>query len=93
MSTFVAGFTIAFLKGWRLVLVLLPTIPLVVIAGATMTMMMSKMSSHGQVAYAEAGAVVEETVGAIRTVRHKTHRFGLNKFIDFFQINSSIFYA
>ncbi|RVW47429.1 ABC transporter B family member 9 [Vitis vinifera] len=68
MSTFVAGFTIAFLKGWRLVLVLLPTIPLVVMAGATMAMMMSKMSSHGQVAYAEAGAVVEETVGAIRTV-------------------------
>ena len=72
LSSFIAGFVIAFTKGWRLVLVLLPTIPLVAIAGATMAMTMSKMSSHGQVACAEAGAVVEETVGAIRTVRHKT---------------------
>ncbi|MCH98760.1 ABC transporter B family member 9-like, partial [Trifolium medium] len=30
--------------------------------------MMSKMSSRGQVAYAEAGNVVDQTVGAIRTV-------------------------
>ena len=38
-----------------------------------MSMMMAKMSNRGQVAYAEAGNVVEQTVGAIRTVRHKNY--------------------
>lgn len=33
-----------------------------------MAIIMTKMSSRGQVAYAEAGNVVEQTVGAIRTV-------------------------
>lgn len=33
-----------------------------------MSIVMSKMSSHAQAAYAEAGNVVEQTVGAIRTV-------------------------
>lgn len=34
-----------------------------------MALIMSKMSSRGQVAYAEAGNVVEQTIGAIRTVK------------------------
>lgn len=75
LSTFLAGFVIAFTKGWRLVLVLLPTIPLVVVAAAAMAITMSKMSSRGQAASAEGGAVVEETVGAIRTVRHTKEKF------------------
>jgi len=33
-----------------------------------MSLIMSKMAGRGQVAYAEAGNVVEQTVGAIRTV-------------------------
>lgn len=61
---------IAFIKGWQLAIVLLACIPCVIIAGGIMSMMMSKMSSRGQAAYAEAGNVVEQTVGAIRTVRH-----------------------
>ncbi|XP_057949997.1 ABC transporter B family member 9-like [Malania oleifera] len=68
MSTFFGGFIIAFTKGWLLALVLLSCIPALVIAGGCMSMIMSKMSSRGQVAYAEAGTVVEQTVGAIRTV-------------------------
>lgn len=69
-STFIGAFVVAFTKGWLLSLVLLSCIPLVVISGAAMSMMMAKMSSRGQVAYAEAGNVVEQTVGAIRTVSH-----------------------
>ncbi|KAJ7968838.1 ABC transporter B family protein [Quillaja saponaria] len=67
-STFFGGFIIAFARGWLLALVLLSCIPVVVIAGGIMSTVMSKMSSRGQVAYAEAGNVVEQTVGAIRTV-------------------------
>lgn len=68
MSTFLGGFIIAFARGWLLSLVLLPSIPLLVISGGTMAIIMSRMSSRGQLAYAEAGNVVEQTVGAIRTV-------------------------
>ena len=70
MSTFLGGFIIAFARGWLLSLVLLSSIPLLVISGGAMAIVMSKMSSRGQLAYAEAGNVVEQTVGAIRTVRH-----------------------
>lgn len=61
---------IAFTKGWQLSLVLLACIPCIVIVGGVMSLMMAKMSSLGQTAYAEAGNVVEQTLGAIRTVRH-----------------------
>lgn len=61
---------IAFIKGWQLAVVLLACIPCVITAGAVMSIMMSKMSARGQAAYAEAGNVVDQTVGAIRTVRH-----------------------
>ena len=62
------GFAIAFIKGPELAAVLLGCIPLIVIAGGAMSLIMSKMAGRGQVAYAEAGNVVEQTVGAIRTV-------------------------
>lgn len=70
MSTFIGGFAIAFARGWLLSLVLLTCIPALVIAGGGMAIIMTRMSSRGQVAYAEAGNVVEQTVGGIRTVRH-----------------------
>ncbi|KAL2475097.1 ABC transporter B family member 9 [Abeliophyllum distichum] len=67
-STFIGGFIIAFCKGWLLALVLCSCIPALAIAGGCMSLLMTKMWSRGQVAYAEAGNVVEQTVGAIRTV-------------------------
>lgn len=67
-ATFVGGIAIAFIKGWLLALVLMVCIPAIVIAGATMALLMMKMSSRAQMAYAEAGNVVEQTVSAIRTV-------------------------
>ncbi|GAB2252720.1 hypothetical protein Droror1_Dr00005567 [Drosera rotundifolia] len=68
MATFLGGFAIAFIRGWQLAVVLLGCIPALVIAGGTMALIMSKMSSRAQASYAEAGNVVEQTVGAIRTV-------------------------
>ncbi|RXH99026.1 hypothetical protein DVH24_011351 [Malus domestica] len=62
-STFLGGFVIAFVKGWRLTVVLLATIPAIVIAGAIMAIIMSKMSSCGQSAYAEAGNIVASFTG------------------------------
>ncbi|KAJ7544468.1 hypothetical protein O6H91_09G080400 [Diphasiastrum complanatum] len=68
MTTFVSGFTIAFIKGWKLTLVLLSAMPLLIITGGSMAYMISKMSSEGQEAYAEAGTLVEQVVSGIRTV-------------------------
>eukprot|EP01018_Ginkgo_biloba_P014563 Gb_11202 [translate_table: standard] len=68
LSTFFGGFVVAFIKGWKLSLVMLSVIPLLVLAGGTMAIIISKISGRGQAAYAEAGCIVEQTVGAMRTV-------------------------
>ncbi|KAL9236879.1 hypothetical protein vseg_011498 [Gypsophila vaccaria] len=67
-STVVGGFVIAFIRGWLLAIVLLACIPALVLAGGIMALLMMKMSSRAQMAYADAGNVVEQTVTAIRTV-------------------------
>ncbi|KAG4115734.1 hypothetical protein ERO13_D12G124000v2 [Gossypium hirsutum] len=68
LSTFFGGFIIAFVKGWLLTLVMLSSIPLLVISGATMAVIISKMATRGQTAYAQAATIVEQTIGSIRTV-------------------------
>ncbi|OVA16637.1 ABC transporter [Macleaya cordata] len=67
-ATFLGGFIIAFVKGWLLTLVMLSSIPLLAISGAAMFIFIGKMASRGQTAYSQAGIVVEQTVGSIRTV-------------------------
>ncbi|KAK7282237.1 hypothetical protein RIF29_10865 [Crotalaria pallida] len=89
-STFVGGFVIAFIKGWRLSVVLLACVPFVVVAAAVMSIMMSKMSSRGQIAYAEAGNVVEQTLGAIRTVASFT---GEKKAIEMYNSKLKLAYS
>ncbi|KAJ8748666.1 hypothetical protein K2173_008111 [Erythroxylum novogranatense] len=68
IATFLSGFIIAFLKGWSLTLVMLSSIPFLVLAGATMSILISRTAIRGQKAYAEAATVVEQTIGSIRTV-------------------------
>ncbi|XP_065859872.1 ABC transporter B family member 11-like isoform X2 [Euphorbia lathyris] len=68
VSTFIGGFVIAFIKGWLLTLVMLSSIPLIVLAGAIMSLTIARMASTGQNAYAKAATVVEQTIGSIRTV-------------------------
>ncbi|KAM1126225.1 hypothetical protein ACFX2B_040934 [Malus domestica] len=87
-STFLGGFMIAFVQGWRLTVVLLATIPAIVIAGAIMATIMSKISSRGQSAYVEVGNMVEQTVGSIRTVAAFTgEKQAIEKYIQFFFFN------
>ncbi|KAF5743846.1 ATP binding cassette subfamily B4 isoform 1 [Tripterygium wilfordii] len=68
LSTFVGGFAIAFIKGWLLALVMMSSIPLLVISGGVTSILISKMATRGQSSYAKAATVVEQTIGAIRTV-------------------------
>ncbi|OEL15026.1 ABC transporter B family member 11 [Dichanthelium oligosanthes] len=68
ISTFLGGFIVAFARGWLLSLVMLSSIPPVVISAGAMSLVISKLSNRSQMAYAEAGKVVEQTIGSIRTV-------------------------
>ncbi|XP_043814997.1 ABC transporter B family member 4 isoform X2 [Manihot esculenta] len=68
MATFIGGFAIAFAKGRMLALDMLAAIPLLVLAGATGSILVSRMATRGQNAYAEAATAVEQTIGSIRTV-------------------------
>ncbi|CAN8295898.1 unnamed protein product [Cochlearia groenlandica] len=68
VSTFVGGFALAFAKGWLLTLVMLSSIPLLALAGASIAIIVTRASSRGQAAYAKAATVVEQTIGSIRTV-------------------------
>ncbi|XP_023554567.1 ABC transporter B family member 4-like [Cucurbita pepo subsp. pepo] len=68
ITNFIGGFTIAFIRGWQLALVMVSVIPLLVVAGATISRFMSQMAARGQSAYANAANVVEQTIGSIRTV-------------------------
>ncbi|GJM93457.1 hypothetical protein PR202_ga10015 [Eleusine coracana subsp. coracana] len=68
VATFIGGFVVAFVKGWLLSLVMLACIPPVVIAGGAVSTILTKISSKGQESYSDAGNVVEQTLGAIKTV-------------------------
>ncbi|XP_073054911.1 ABC transporter B family member 11-like isoform X2 [Primulina eburnea] len=67
-ASFFGGFVIAFTKGWILALVLLSVIPVLVISAASMTVLISKLTSRGQSAYSAAAVVAEQTISSIRTV-------------------------
>ncbi|KAH7681724.1 Xenobiotic-transporting ATPase protein [Dioscorea alata] len=67
VSTFFGGFIIAFIRGWHLSLVLMSSTPLIVITAGILSVIMSRLLTKGRTEYVEAGNVVEQTIGAIRT--------------------------
>ncbi|KAH8552424.1 P-loop containing nucleoside triphosphate hydrolase protein [Umbelopsis sp. PMI_123] len=68
VSQFVCGFIIAFVKGWRLALVLLAALPLMAVVGMLVTSGMRKFTGKIQDSYADGGAIVEQAIAGIRTV-------------------------
>ncbi|CAN6336918.1 unnamed protein product [Urochloa humidicola] len=68
VTTFFGGFVLAFIKGWLLTLVMLSTIPPFVAAAGIVAKMLSKISNQGLASYSDAGDIVEQTIGSIRTV-------------------------
>ncbi|XP_031432465.1 ATP-binding cassette, sub-family B (MDR/TAP), member 4 isoform X2 [Clupea harengus] len=68
VSTFLTGFVIGFIKGWKLTLVILSISPLLGISAAIIAKVMTSFTSKEQTAYAKAGAVAEEVLSAVRTV-------------------------
>ncbi|VAH62907.1 unnamed protein product [Triticum turgidum subsp. durum] len=68
LTTFVGCFIIGFVRGWMLALVMLACIPPNILSFAIMSRLRSQISARRQASYADAGNVVEQTIGAIRTV-------------------------
>ncbi|KAI8799281.1 P-loop containing nucleoside triphosphate hydrolase protein [Cladochytrium replicatum] len=68
LAQFVTGFVIAFVKGWKLALVLLAAFPVLGIVGVAMFSLISRFVGKGQNAYADAGAIAEQAIAGIRTV-------------------------
>uniref|UniRef100_A0A4W3JHM0 ATP-binding cassette, sub-family B (MDR/TAP), member 4 n=1 Tax=Callorhinchus milii TaxID=7868 RepID=A0A4W3JHM0_CALMI len=68
LATFIAGFVVGLVKGWKLTLVILAVSPVMGLAAATFSKILSSFTNQEQTAYAKAGAVAEEVLGSIRTV-------------------------
>ncbi|VFR00063.1 unnamed protein product [Cuscuta campestris] len=68
MATFVSGFAVGFTAVWQLALVTLAVVPLIVVIGAVLTEKIRRLSVKSEGAMSEAGNIVEQTVGQIRTV-------------------------
>ncbi|XP_026660634.2 ABC transporter B family member 11-like isoform X2 [Phoenix dactylifera] len=87
VSTFFGGFIIAFTRGWLLSLVMLSSFPPIVIAFGTTYLLLSKLSIRGRKAYAEAGSLVEQTLGSIRTVVSFTsEKRAMDKYSKFIKV-------
>ncbi|KAF4800616.1 Multidrug resistance protein 1 [Turdus rufiventris] len=68
ITTFVAGFVVGLTRGWKLTLVILAVSPVLGLSAALWAKVLSAFTDKEQAAYAKAGAVAEEVLGAIRTV-------------------------
>ncbi|KAM9851204.1 bile salt export pump [Aulostomus maculatus] len=68
VSTFVFGFLVGFIGGWKLTLVVIAVSPLIGAAAGLMAMAVAKLTGQELKAYAKAGAVADEVLSSIRTV-------------------------
>ncbi|GAN07930.1 multidrug resistance protein 1 [Mucor ambiguus] len=75
ISQFITGFIVAFIKGWKLAVVILATVPVMVAAGSLMGYFITKYTTRAQDSYADAGSVAEQVFSGIRTV----YSFSLQK--------------
>ncbi|XP_072329676.1 bile salt export pump-like isoform X1 [Scyliorhinus torazame] len=67
-TTFVSGFLLGFVSGWKLTLVIIAVSPMIGLGAALMALSVSKLTGLGLKAYAKAGAVADEVLSSIRTV-------------------------
>uniref|UniRef100_A0A8C3PUG0 ATP binding cassette subfamily B member 1 n=1 Tax=Calidris pygmaea TaxID=425635 RepID=A0A8C3PUG0_9CHAR len=68
VTTFATGFIVGLIRGWKLTLVILAVSPVLGLSAAIWAKVLSAFTDKEQAAYAKAGAVAEEVLGAVRTV-------------------------
>ncbi|XP_058257445.1 bile salt export pump isoform X3 [Hemibagrus wyckioides] len=67
-TTFVCGFLMGFVKGWKLTLVIISVSPLIGVGAGLMALFVAKLTGWELQAYAKAGAVADEVLSSVRTV-------------------------
>ncbi|KAM9461318.1 bile salt export pump [Clarias gariepinus] len=67
-TTFVCGFLMGFVKGWKLTLVIISVSPLIGVGAGLMALFVAKLTGWELQAYAKAGSVADEVLSSIRTV-------------------------
>ncbi|XP_075036809.1 bile salt export pump-like [Mixophyes fleayi] len=67
-TTFLFGFLLGFVNGWKLTLVIIAVSPLIGIGAAFMALAVARLTGRELLAYAKAGAVADEVLSGIRTV-------------------------
>lgn len=68
VAQFISGYIVAFIKGWRMALVMLSTVPLLIASGAVMGIFITRFTLKVQRSYALAGTVAEQVFAGLRTV-------------------------
>ncbi|XP_063255895.1 bile salt export pump isoform X5 [Prinia subflava] len=68
ITTFVCGFLLGFVSGWKLTLVIIAVSPLLGVGAALYGLAVAKLTGRELKAYAKAGAVADEVLSSIRTV-------------------------
>ncbi|XP_072541157.1 bile salt export pump [Salminus brasiliensis] len=68
ISTFIFGFLVGFVGGWKLTLVIIAVSPLIGLAAGLMAMAVARLTGRELQAYAKAGAIADEVLSSIRTV-------------------------
>ncbi|XP_071591272.1 ATP-dependent translocase ABCB1 isoform X2 [Heliangelus exortis] len=68
LTAFLTGFTVGLIRGWKLTLVILAVSPVLGLSATLWAKVLSSFTDKEQAAYAKAGAVAEEVLGAVRTV-------------------------
>ena len=86
LASFVCGFIVAFVKSWKMTLVLLSVFPILVIVSTIFAKVISNSTNSSQKDYAEAGGVAQEVLSNIRTVTsYNAQKHYFNKFNKFLQ--------
>uniref|UniRef100_A0A670XYX6 Bile salt export pump n=1 Tax=Pseudonaja textilis TaxID=8673 RepID=A0A670XYX6_PSETE len=67
-TTFVCGFLLGFVRGWKLTLVIIAVSPLIGIGAGIIGLSVAKLTGLELKAYAKAGAIADEVLSSIRTV-------------------------
>ncbi|KAL8183427.1 UNVERIFIED_CONTAM: Bile salt export pump, partial [Gekko kuhli] len=67
-TTFICGFLLGFVSGWKLTLVIIAVSPLIGVGAGIIGLAVAKLTGRELKAYAKAGAIADEVLSSIRTV-------------------------
>ena len=69
IAMLIAGFIIAFIKGWLMTLVVLVSLPVIGLGGVLFSSAVANKDKTQEKEYAEAGGMAEQAISAVKTVK------------------------